>query len=115
MNAKSIGKWLFLIGLLIAVVASLFNLSAIWLSVILVLVGIAAAILFFDSDDLVNMGVRFMVLTIVSSALDNIPAVGHIITSIFTAAVSFLAPIFLTMLVIWFFKKYLFIKRDNKV
>ena len=106
MNAKSIGKWLFLLGLLIAVVASLFSFSATWLSLILVLVGIAAAILYFDTEDLVNMGIRFLVLTAVAKALDSVPVVGPFITGIFTAAVAFLAPILLTLLVIWFFKKY---------
>ena len=106
MNAKSIGKWLFLLGLLIAVVASLFSFSATWLSLILVLVGIAAAILYFDTEDLVNMGIRFLVLTVVASALNSVPVVGPFITGIFTAAVAFLAPILLTLLVIWFFKEY---------
>jgi hypothetical protein len=105
-NAKSIGKWLFLLGLLIAVVASLFSMSATWLSLILVLVGIAAAILYFDTEDLVNMGIRFLVLTVVASALNSVPVVGPFITGIFTAAVAFLGPILLTLLVIWFFKKY---------
>lgn len=106
MNAKSIGKWLFLLGLLIAVVASLFSYMATWLSLILVLLGIAAAILFFDTKDLVHMGIRFLVLAAVAGALTSVPAVGTYLTGIFTAALAFLAPVMLTMLVIFFFKKY---------
>ena len=52
--SKTIGKWLYLIGLLIAIVAGLFSLSFLWLSLILVIMGILAAILFLDSNDVVN-------------------------------------------------------------
>jgi hypothetical protein len=106
MNAKTIGKWLFLLGLLIAVVASLFSLSFAWLSVILVLMGILAAILYFDSNDVVNVGIRFLVLAAVAGALNAFPFIGTYLTGIFTAAVSFLAPVVLTLLVVWFFKKH---------
>jgi hypothetical protein len=106
MNAKSIGKWLFLLGLLAAVVASLFSYSATWLSLILMVVGIVAAILYFDTGNLVHMGIRFLVLVAVASALNSIPTVGPYLTGIFTAAVAFLAPILLTLLVLFFFKKY---------
>jgi len=106
MNAKSIGKWLFLLGLLIAVIASLFSYTATWLSLVLLLLGIAAAILFFDTKDLVHMGIRFLVLAAVAGALNSVPAVGTYLTGIFTAAVAFLAPVLLTLLVIFFFKKY---------
>jgi hypothetical protein len=103
---KTIGKWLYLIGLLIAIVAGLFSLSFSWLSLILVIMGILAAILFLDSNDVVNAGIRFLVLFAVKGALDGIPAVGPYITGMFTAVVAFLAPVVLTLLVVWFIKKY---------
>jgi hypothetical protein len=105
---KIIGKWLYLIGLLIAVVAGLFSFSQTWLSLILVIVGILAAILFLDSDDVVNFGIRFLVLAAVAGALNSIPAVGSYITGAFTAVVAFLAPVALTLLVVHFVKKYFF-------
>ena len=103
---KTIGKWLYLIGLLIAVVTGLFSLSFSWLSLILVIIGILAAILFLDSDDVVNFGIRFLLLAAVAGALDSIPAVGKYITGAFTAVVAFLAPVALTLLVVHFVKKY---------
>jgi len=106
MNAKSIGKWLFLLGLLGAVIASLFNYSATWLSLILVVLGIVAAILYFETGNLVHMGIRFLVLAAVAGALNSIPTVGPYLTGIFTAAVAFLGPVLLTLLVLFFFKKY---------
>ena len=110
---KTIGKWLYLIGILIAVVAGLFSFSFSWLSLILMLLGILAAIFFLDSEDVVNFGIRFLLLAAVAAALDSIPAVGKYLTGAFTAVVAFLAPVALTLLVIHFFKKY-FMNNTNK-
>ncbi len=107
MNAKTIGKWLFLIGLLVAVIASLFSYSAVWLTLILILMGILAAILFFNPEDVVHVGIRFLVLFAVAAALDAIPAVGPYLTNIFKGAVGFLEPVVLTLLVVWFVRQYL--------
>jgi hypothetical protein len=106
--SKTIGKWLYLLGLLIAVVASLFSFSQTWLSLILLLMGILAAVLFLDSDDVVNFGIRFLVLATVAGALNSIPAVGSYLTGMFSAVVMFLAPVALTLLVVHFVKKYFF-------
>ncbi len=108
--SKTIGKWLYLIGLLIAVIAGLFSLSYLWLSLILVLMGILAAILFLDLEDVVNFAIRFLLLFAVASALNAVPAVGKYITGMFTSVVAFLAPVGLTLLVVHFVKKYVFTK-----
>ncbi|HEY5270139.1 MAG TPA: hypothetical protein VII97_07365 [Anaerolineales bacterium] len=105
---KTIGKWLYLIGLLIAIVVGLFSLSFSWLSLILVIMGILAAILFLDSNDVVNFGIRFLLLTVVAGALNSLPFIGPYITGMFTAVVAFLAPVALTLLVVHFIKKYFF-------
>ena len=104
--SKTIGKWLYLIGLLVAVVAGLFSLSFSWLSLILLVMGILAAILFLDSSDVVNSGIRFLVLATVAGALNSLPFVGPFITGAFSGVVAFLAPVVLTLLVVWFVKKY---------
>jgi len=108
--SKTIGKWFYLIGLLIAIVAGLFSLSFTWLSLILLIMGILAAIMFLDSNDVVNFGIRFLVLAAVAGALNSVPAVGSYITGIFTAVVAFLAPVALTLLVVHFVRKYFFAK-----
>lgn len=108
--SKTIGKWLYLIGLLIAIVAGLFSLSFLWLSLILVIMGILAAILFLDSNDVVNFGIRFFLLYLVASALDSLPFIGPYLSGMFTAVVGFLAPVVLTLLVVYFVKKYFFTK-----
>jgi hypothetical protein len=42
----------------------------------------------------------------VASALDKFIAVGTFLTTIFTAVVGFLGPVLLTVLVMWFIRKY---------
>ena len=103
---KNIGKWLYLIGLLVAGVVGLVGFSAPWLSIILVLVGILAAIFYVDTNDIVNAGIRFLVLAVVYAALDAIPAIGPYLNGFFAGVLAFLGPVLLTSLIIYFVKKY---------
>jgi hypothetical protein len=103
---KTIGKWLYLIGLFIAAIAGLFSFQNMWVALILVIMGILAAIFFLDSEDLVNLGIRFLVLFAVKDALNGISAVGPYITGFFNGVYAFLAPVLLTLLVVHFIKKY---------
>ncbi len=105
---NTIGKWLYLVGLLVAGVVGLVGFSAPWLSIILVVVGIVAAILYVDTNDLVNAGIRFLVLAAVYAVLDVIPLVGPFLTGFFGGVLAFLGPVLLTALVIYFVKKYFF-------
>jgi len=110
-HMKNIGKWLFLIGLLVAVVAGLFGFSAGWLAWILVIVGILAGVFYFDPDDVAHMGIRYLVLVATAAILDELPILGPYLTGIFTAAVAFLGPVVLTVLVVWFVRKHLLGKK----
>lgn len=103
---KTIGKWLYLIGMLIAVVVALIGFSNSWLSLLLVLMGILAAIFFLDSSDIVNFGIRYLLLTAVYGVLGEVPAIGSYLSQIFGAVVVFLGPVALTLLVVYFVKKY---------
>ncbi len=104
---KTLGKWLFLIGLLVAVVAALFGYAASWLTWILVLAGILAGVFYFDPDDVAHMGIRYLVLVATASVLNGLNVVGPYLTGIFTAAVAFLGPVVLTVLVVWFVRKHI--------
>jgi hypothetical protein len=109
---KTIGKWLYIIGLLLAgligllIAAGMTSLSNQWISLILALVGILAAIFFLDSEDLVNAGIRFLVLAIVKDALTAVPAIGKYFGGFFNGVFMFLGPVLLTLLVLHFIKKY---------
>ena len=103
---KNIFKWVYLIGLLVAVVVALVGFSADWLTWLLMLVGILVGIFFFDPGDVVNLGIRYLVLAAVAAALDSLVGIGTYLTTIFQAVVGFLGPVVLTVLVVWFVKKY---------
>jgi hypothetical protein len=103
---KNLFKWVFLVGLLVAVVVALVNFSAVWLTIILILAAVLAGIFFFDSEDIVNQGIRYLVLVATAVALDKFIGVGPYLTTIFQAAVVFIGPAVLTVLVVHFVKKY---------
>ncbi len=108
---KTIGKWLYLIGMLIAIVVALIGFSNTWLSLLLVLMGILAAIFFLDSSDVVNFGIRYLLLAAVYGVLGEVPGIGSYLSTIFGAVVAFLGPVALTLLVVYFIKKYFFSKK----
>jgi hypothetical protein len=103
---KNIFKWVYLVGLLVAILAALFKFSADWLTWILMLAGILVGIFFMDSADVMNLGIRYLVLAAVAAALDSLIGVGPYLTTIFQAVVGFLGPVVLTVLVMWFVRRY---------
>jgi len=108
---KNIFKWVFLIGGLVAVVAALANFSADWLTSLLILAAVLAGIFYFDSANVVDQGIRYLVLFAVASSLDKFMFLGPYLTAIFSAWVGFLAPAVLTVLVVHFVKKYFMAKK----
>ena len=75
---------------------------------VMMLIGILVGIFYLESEDVVNNGLRFLILAATAKALDGFIAVGPFLTAIFTAIVAFLAPAILTSLVVWFVKKHFF-------
>jgi hypothetical protein len=105
---KILFKWVFLIGLLAAVIAGLAHFAADWFTSLLILVAVLAGIFYFDSADVVHLGIRFVVLTVVAGSLNKLFGIGSYLTDIFIAAVGFIGPAVLTVLVVYFVKKYFF-------
>jgi hypothetical protein len=104
---KNLFKWLYYLGLLLAIVGAFVPSlgAAAWWALILILIGILVGIFYFDSEDVVNIGLRYLILAATASALTNFIVIGPYLTAIFTAIVGFLAPAVLTTLVVWFVKK----------
>ncbi len=75
------------------------------------MIGVQAAILYVDTNNLANAGIRFLVLAAVYAVLDAIPLVGPYLTGFFGGVLAFLGPVLLTALVIYFVKKYFFPKK----
>ena len=105
MGTKDIGRWSYLIGLVVAIVAALAGYSASWLSPALIILAVLAGLFFLDSDEVVNYGIRYLTLFAVAAALNEFPAVGAYITSIANAMVGFFGSIILTVLLVFNYKQ----------
>jgi len=102
-----IGKWLYLIGLLVTIIAFLFGFTDIKiLMLILLIAAILAGIFYADPDDAANIGLRYLALAAVAGVFTGeLFGIGDYLTTIFEAAVWFLGFYVLTVLVVRFFKK----------
>jgi hypothetical protein len=110
MHMKTVFKWVYLAGMLVAIVAGLLKYSAEWLTAVLILAGILVGVFFFDSDDVVHFGLRFLALAVAASTVSGLYKIGPYLTDIFNAIAGYLGPIVLTLLVVWFLKKYFLAK-----
>lgn len=109
---KMYGKWAYLLGLLVAILAALFSYSADWLNIVLLLVAIFAGLFFFETttDDVKKFALLYLGFLAVKGAFGAIPAIGTYLDGIFNASAMFIAPVLLTVFVVWFFKRYLMSK-----
>jgi hypothetical protein len=105
---NAVWKWIYLVGVIVAGLAGAFSsvVSFPWLGWLLILAGILSGLFFLDSGDVVNFGIRVLLLFAVYKALDAIPAVGPYITGFFGGVFGFFATVGLTLLVVYFWKKY---------
>jgi hypothetical protein len=105
MDVKTIGKWSYLVGLIVAILAALVGFSADWLGWVLVVLAVLAGLFFCDTEELTNYGVRFLTLFAVAAVFDAVPFIGPYVTSIANAMVGFFGPIILTVLLVFNFKQ----------
>ena len=111
-------KWVYLIGIIVAGLLGAFggllhlgSPVAMIISWLLILAGILSGLFFLNSKDVVNFGIRVLLLFAVKEALS--PAVigsfnlGQYFTGFFTGVYDFLLPVGLTLLVVYFWKRYL--------
>jgi hypothetical protein len=98
----------YLIGVLVAGVVGAIKFTALdpYLGLLLLLAGILSGIFFLDSGDVVNFAIRFLLLGAVWKALDIIPTVGPYLSGFFGGVFGFLTPVGLTLLFMYFWKKY---------
>ena len=102
----NVWKWVFLVGALVAAVAGAIGFSHDILTWLLILAGVLVGLFWRDTDDLKGFGIRYLLLAAVASSLGAIPAIGGILTGFFQGFVSFLGPVALATLVMYFWKKY---------
>jgi uncharacterized membrane protein len=99
-------KWLYVVGILVASVAGAAGFQNNVLTMVLVAIGLLAGLFYFDSSDLMNFGIRYLVVTTAAASLSVFPVVGGYLTGFFTAFAAFLGPVVLGMAVMFFWKKY---------
>jgi hypothetical protein len=100
MMTKTIGLWSYLIGIVLAL-ATVFVTLGDWTIQVLIILGILAGVFHHNSDDLVPLGIIYLVLAVVASSMGDLIAVGDYISAIATAWVGFLGPVALTAFLIW--------------
>jgi len=105
MDMKNIGKWSYLGGLVVAILAALLGYAPSWLSLVLVLLAVIAGLFFMETDEVTHAGIRYIALLAVAAALDSIPAIGPYITTIAGAMLAFFGPLTLTVLLSFNYKQ----------
>lgn len=104
---QTILKWAYIIGGLVAALAGAFSFQNEILTWVLVLIGVLVGLFYVDTEDLTNFGVRYLLLAAVYSTLIAVPAIGIYLTGFFGGFLTFLGPIALATLFMWFWKKHL--------
>lgn len=100
MKPKTIGMWAFFAGMVLALVNVFVDLGG-WVTQVLLILGIVAGALHFFREDLLTLGMAYLVLGAAAESLNELFAVGGIITEIVTAWVGYLGPVALTAFMIW--------------
>ena len=73
----------------------------------LMLVGILMGIFYFDSDDVINIGLRYLIFIAVASSIGGFYKIGSYLSGFLVGFSYYLGPIVLTLLIVYFVKKYL--------
>jgi hypothetical protein len=104
---KFIFKWVFILGGVIAGLANMFAAQNEFLISGLMLVGVLVGIFYFDSDDVINIGLRYLIFIAVASSVGGFYKIGPYLNGFFTGFSYYLGPIVLTLVVVYFVKKYI--------
>ena len=112
MDMKTVGKWSYLVGIGVAIVAALVGFSPPWLALVLATLGILTGLFEADTDKIVDYGVRYLTLVVVAGALNAYPVVGSYITTIAGAMLGFFGPIILTVLLAFNYKQIMALMKD---
>jgi len=103
---KTVWKWVYVAGVLVASLAGAFSFHNDILTWVLMIAGVLVGLLYFDSSDLMNFGIRYLVLGMAATSLDKFVAVGPYISGFFQGFFGFVGPVVLAMIVMFFLKKY---------
>ena len=100
-------KWLFIIGGVTAGVTNALAFQPDYLIWTLMIVGVIVGLFYFDSDDLINIGLRYVIFGAVANAVGGFYKIGSYLGAFFLGFFYYLGPVVLTVVVMYFVKKYL--------
>jgi len=104
---KWLFKWIFILGGVVAGLANTLALQNEFLISALMLVGILVGIFYFDSDDVINIGLRYLIFIAVASSVGGFYKIGAYLNGFLTGFSYYLGPIVLTLIIVYFLKKYI--------
>lgn len=90
MNLGIVGKWAFIVGLVIAVIAGLF-LEAAWVVWVLALLGVVVGLLNVTGAETQGFLIAAIAFTVAATAFSTIPLIGGLITSILSYVGAFVS------------------------
>ena len=110
MAPASLWKWVYLVGVFVAGVTGALGFANNILSWVLLLAGLLVGFLYFDSADVMNFGLRYLILGAVASAsptfLGATGMVAPYVSGFLSGFFNFLGPVVLAMVIMHFWKKY---------
>jgi len=104
---RSIFKWVFILGGVIAGLANMFAAQNEFLISGLMLAGVLVGIFYFDSEDMINIGLRYLIFVSVANSVGGFYKIGPYLNGFLVGFSFYLGPIVLTLVVIYFLKKYI--------
>ena len=106
-DSTTFWKWLYVAGILVASITGAIGFQNQILSIVLAVIGLAVGLFYFDSADLMNFGLRYLIVSAAATSLSVLPVVGSFITGFFVGFATFLGPVVLGMVIMYFWNKYL--------
>jgi len=95
-DTKTLAKYSYMIGSLVAILAALFKFSAEWLSIVLAILGIFVGLFGIASDKAKALVILYFGLTLTFNTLSGFPYIGEYITTIVAAFLTFMTPVVFT-------------------
>jgi hypothetical protein len=100
MNTKIIGLWSYLIGIVLAMATVFVDLGD-WATQALIVLGILVGFFHHDSDDIIPLGLIYLVLVTAAETMGELVAIGSYVSDLAMAWVNFLGPVVLITFLIW--------------
>jgi hypothetical protein len=107
-DMSAMWKWLYVAGVVVASIAAAAGFSNLYLTWVLILVGLLVGFFYFDSADVEHFGLRYLILLAVAAAapFTAIPTIGGYINGFFSGFATFLGPVVVAQIITFFYKKY---------